>query len=127
MGEDFHAFGGRCLDDMYPGGNFGWIWVDVIDGNAGSDVVEERSGGIDGEGGADNDKNVGLFGNFYRRFEHGDCLLEEDDVGADMVALNDSVGGGVEASAVVVGDGEKQVVAVDGAYLHELAVEVEHL
>lgn len=111
FGEAADAFGCSCLDDVDGGGHVGGVGVDVVDGYAGADVAEEGCCGVDAEGGAYDDEDVGFGGELRGGLELGDGFLEEDDVGPDVVAADDGVGGGALAGP----EGEDEGVVVDGA------------
>ena len=127
FGEFHHALGGRLLDDVHGCGHLGRVGVDVVDGDAGTHVLDEGGGGVDNETCTYHHKNIGLACQLGGRFEVGHGLLKEDDVRAHMVSLDDSVDRGVDASAVVIGEDEDQIGVVRGFHLHQLAVQVQYL
>jgi hypothetical protein len=87
-GQAFHPFGGGEGDYVDPGGHVGRSGVDVIDRGAGAHAVEEAGGGIHVERGADYHKDVGFGHQLGGGGDVGHRFLEEYDVGAHPVAVD---------------------------------------
>ena len=91
---------------------------------AGAHAVEEAGGGIHVERGADYHKDVGFGHQLGGGGDVGHRFLEEYDVGAYPVAVDNGVGGGFDG---IGAEGVDAVFIIDGPYFHQLAVEVQHV
>ena len=101
-------------------GDGGGAGVDEPDGAGGWKLVDEAGGGVDGEGGADHEEQVGVADFAQGAFVFGDGFAEEDDVGAQLCAV-----GGEVAEAGGAGGGKDQVGVAFAAGFAQFAVEVD--
>ena len=109
--------------DAGDGGGVGGVGVDVVDGDSGAYALDEAGGGVDHERGAYDDENIGFVNEFDGFLDVGYGFLEEDDVGTHGVAVLAACGR--RGLQVVDVEGLDIVGVGDGAYFHQLAVEVE--
>lgn len=121
--ESTDAFGCCGADDSYAGRNFCGVGVDIVDGDAFADVVKEGGRGVNYKTGANDDEYVGGAHDLGGRFEIGYGFLKENDMGTDMVAVDNGFGSG---DALFGTESVDFSVIVDGANLHQFAVEMKN-
>ena len=123
-GEAGHSLG--CGEGEYgdTGGDSGGVGIYVVDGDSGAHLLQQSGGGVDVERRADHHEDVGVLHEVDRRLDIGHRFLKKYDVGAHAVTVDHGVGGSVERPGV---EGVYLGLVVDGAYLHQLAMQVEHM
>lgn len=86
--EGLHAAGRRLLDvDEAAVADGKVIRVDDVDGRLPAGVPVQAGGGVDGQGCADDQQDVGRFDGVDRLFDHRDAFAEPHDVRPQLAAV----------------------------------------
>lgn len=131
QGDEFlHALAGAFLDVVDAEGvvEVDIVGVDEVDFAVGIGVVDEARCGIDVEGGAYDDEDVGFVDCVGSGLDHWDTLAEPDDEGTELAAVLCLVAH--LDFEVVFGEFDDAVGVVrilGGGRLHEFAVKVDDI